>query len=350
MRSSILATAGLVMLLSWSCIGDVPIDEAKGRPPRDEPVVYGAGGDAETVPCQFPASVIVDPCETRSDFRIEGLAPAGLHLEDEPYTYEQLLANTDSSTHPFEPPSRFEMLGATHIILRGRFVPGTVRCASYPFLLPVWTDTGEEESVVLRPEQFEDHGVGTLRHHLCFSDFEVHEWFLSAFGPPVLTVAHPTLGYAYDIAALEDEADLDEIEAEIIEALANQTEDYEWVLWISPSYTTALEGWQVVRYWDLQRDGERNVIVVSPHFAEYKNRGYSRDDHGLLAPTLDSFRHQLEKANAARLVHTGGRIGVDKDTPSLLHDANYVEDYFREFGAYDGPFPTPAPPPPVPSE
>ena len=117
------------------------------------------------------------------------------------------------------------------------------------------------------------------------------------------------------------------------------------MLWLTPSYTTALEGWMVTRYWDLQHDTDLNVIVVSPYFEHFKREGYSPELHHRIAPTLDSFRVRLEQAFSARLVRTGGRIGVDEDTPKLVKDANFVEDYFREIGAYDGPFPTPAPPP-----
>ena len=40
-------------------------------------------------------------------------------------------------------------------------------------------------------------------------------------------------------------------------------------------------------------------------------------------------------------------MNENRTTPMVVNNANYVEDYFREIRAYDGPLPTPAVPPSI---
>ena len=134
-------------------------------------------------PCQYPSSVEIDPCAARTGFEVQGFVSSGKILEDEPHSYEELLNNSYGLVDPYDVPND-ALMSAVHIVLRGKFKTGTMRCESYPLLFPQWVAPAEG-GAVLRPEDFEEHGVGTIRHLLCHSDFEVHEYFSYPIGPPV---------------------------------------------------------------------------------------------------------------------------------------------------------------------
>ena len=346
--ASLAVMALLMLTVAWACNGFNGIGDGfevdKGRRPRETPVTYLVERPS---PCSEPYGTEIPPCARRGEFRVEGLIPGGRTIGDDPWEYEQLLYNSFHLDDVDESPNDL-LLGATHMVALGKFLADTMRCASYPVLLPQWAFP-ENEPGVITAEIYEKHGTGTLRHFLCHSDFEVHEYFVDHHtGPPVLTVTHPRFAIPYEAAEGGDET-LAEIETRIVNELAPQIDGIEWVVWLAPSYTTALESWMVMMYWDLQYDEDTRTIerVVSPDYGHFKREGLRQDKAHLAYPTLDRFRGEIDRAYDYRTARNAGRIGLDVDTPMVVENANYVEDYFREIGAYDGPLPTPAPPPPL---
>ena len=117
--------------------------------------------DKVTPPCVPVDSVDVDPCAPRAFYGVQ--APGG-HREPDigttvPYTIRWFLG---------------ESIGAAHLVIRGTYLPGTVRC-----------DTNHG----LRGAEWAFDGPFDLQQWdtKCYSDMRVNEYYLGS-GPSMLTV------------------------------------------------------------------------------------------------------------------------------------------------------------------
>ena len=295
---------------------------------------------------------LVEPCEPGADW-----PPSDGHSTgsgDPPLTMKNLLNTVTTPVY------------ATHVVLRGTYLPGTVRCTS-----------GNRH-------RFPSH-VGLQNNWLiiyCFVDVRVSAYLLGT-GPSTLTVIEEANLYA-------DGSDDDDYGLEQLESRRSAYEnaltqggqfDYdepirgyhppyglvgylhlgprsngdgsvatgppggiggkEAVLFIGPSSNLAIETWEVRYRWELERRDDGTVVAIHP-FSEYAW-------HLPLAEIeLPALKQEVMRAHQERVAAHGGRIGADESLPMLETDANRLRQYFSDpkVGGYAPGAPTPAQPPP----
>ncbi len=253
-------------------------------------------------------------------------------------------------------------------MLRGTYLPGTVRCTTgHRTRWPSYSG-GESDGLSI----------------YCFADVRVNAYLLGS-GPSTLTVIVKSSLYALKGGDDEDYG-LEQLESRRLayeRALAEGGQfgyeepleghlllvggsgpvrlEYprqgpvvigpiggiggkEAVLFIGPSYSLSVEAWRVLYTWDMERQENDTVVVLHPYrqwltFEEYSSVGEIE---------LPTFAQAVTAAHQGRVATNGGRIGADTDLPMLQTDANQLRQYFSDpkVGGYSPGVPTPAQPPP----
>ncbi len=293
----------------------------------------------EIDPCSRIRGSDKDPCTRIEEFHEIDFNSSIVDYRDHPPSIDELLSNDDSP-----------ML-TIHLVVRAATLPGTTRCSIWPVVRPYYMNDPQEHDY-----------LNNLRFLECHTNISVHEYMIGS-GPPKLTVV--TSGKSFFASHYKDnDSKLYETEIEAIRSsVASSTEGNEWILFISPSYTAAIEGWNAFGYWDVQRRSDGTIVAVSPIKQHYEP---TPDNLALLEMPLEEFRKQIAAAHEARVAATGGRIGPayssgktkrDADAspmpelPPLITDANDLHSYYRnELGAYENLTATPQLPPPVPDQ
>ena len=234
----------------------------------------------------------------------------------------------------------------SHIVLRGTYLPDTVRCA-----------TGND----FRPPSYlehEDYDYVEFSIALnCYVDVKVGAYVLGE-GPPILTVLR--FWYSYwegglaDIAAEEGLTEQQYVE-DLITRLENDDylgalEGREVALFLGPALRVSTEVWQVFGVWDIQRQKDGTAAAIHPHRDIWRLREPNLYHAHLseLEMPLPAFTQAVRTAHQARVTEHGGRTGADLDLPMLLTDANKLREYYVTVGAYDHPDGPPVKPPPAP--
>ena len=297
-------------------------------------------------PCTRAGVEDRDPCEVRRRFGVPGIGSRS--LPEIPPSYEQILFNAWDRYQLDEVPP-IGLLAATHIMARGTFEVGSTRCASHPFLFPAWIfDEGESTyPEIPEGETVTIQGVWDLYSWDCFTTFNVGEWLVGR-GPASIVVTHPHLGSTYslnDTPSIESYAE--ELNA-FRDFVADAYEGYEWVLWLGTPPITSVLSWAAYNYWDVQRDAEGTVRVVSPDFEFYDTEGLTGAELVKLNPVLEDFRRDIAAAHELRVARTSGRVGVQVSLPMLVTDASMLAAHFDEIGATRHIVATPAPAPAEP--
>ena len=317
----------------------------------------------EIPPCTPVTNSSVDPCEPRVG-RDETIGTGSSILSDPPYLVSDLLGLPGSSVF------------TTHVVLRGTYLPGTVRCTS-----------GNRN----RWPSYSDARSGGLLIY-CFADVRVNAYLLGT-GPSTLTVAVYSSLYQSVHTAGDDDEDygLEQLESRRLayeralseggefqydypllgrlppgEGLGPLRHEYytfdeaqlqfgptvtgppggiggrEAVLFLSPSYSTSVEAWEVTYTWDVERREDSTVVAIHPYWFD------SETYRWLLERELPALTRAVTTAHQARVAANGGRIGEDTDLPMLETDANRLRQYFSDpkVGGYAPGVPAPAPPPP----
>ena len=290
----------------------------------------------EIPPCTPVAGSAVDPCKLDAEqygITAGGTGPSPEFFGDRPLSMRKLLNYTRGAV--------------SHIVLRGTYLPNTVRCtADNPYRPPSYLSYDEYDYV--------EYSL-TIN---CYVDVLVGAYVLGN-GPSTLTVQR--YWYTYwegelgSIAAEEGQT-----EQEYIEDLRQLLESDEYlggiagrevVLFLGPAASTSTEVWQVFAIWDVQRREDDTVVAVHPDrdlWRHYKSDEY-QTHRSVLEVELPAFTQAMIAANQARVTEYGGRIGEDASLPMLVTDANKLRQYYTAIGANDHPDGPPAqPPPPYP--
>ena len=258
----------------------------------------------------------------------------------------------------------------THVVLRGTYIPGTVRCTS-----------GHH---VRFPAYESPDGLGGHLLIYCFADVRVNAYLLGS-GPSTLTVIVRTSLYALPGGG-DEEYGLEQLESRRLAYERALSEGgrfgYEeplrgylppggatgwlrpeyWpddlavtgppggiggreaVMFIYPSINTSVEAWEVSYRWDVERRDGATVVAIHPYREWFNLETYG----SLVEMELPALTQAITTAHQARLAANGGRIGADQSLPMLVTDANRLRQYFSDpkVGAYATGVPTPAHPPP----
>ena len=284
----------------------------------------------EIPPCTPVPGSSVDPCDPDAPPFEMGMAHYAPELGDEPINVREMLDGLSS------PPD-----WVTHLIVRGTYLPGTVRCTSGDlFRLPSYLE-------------YESSFTATHRAIKCYIDVRANAYVLGT-GPSTVTVLF--FKYHYWDGEFAPSTDEDPIEQDLIEEFRWQLETdidsefpgMEHVLFLGPPDDLSSEAWRLMGYWDLQRDEDGTVTAIHPHRDLW--RRLKSDDYqtyqSTLEMTMPALTQAVTMAHEARVTEFDGRIGADTDLPMLVSNVNQLRQYYTDVGAYDPGVPTPAQPPP----
>ena len=305
--------------------------------PTDTPTPAPQYLSEETLPCTPAPGSIVDPCEpdvewvhvTNKDADPSRLAHGDSILGEAPSEVKHYLSRGNS------------LALETHVVLRGTYLPGTVRCT-----------TGQQ----LHPPDYKPGEFWYLIHARilrCYADVRVNSYEIGS-GPPRLTVmtTHWVYwdGYNGNLAPdIENESEPEYVERMRLSEERHLMEEgniggREAILFIGPAVDTGIEAWDVRSIWDVQRRQDGTVVAVNPTRERW--RKYRPDEYSAyrsrLEMELPAFRQAVRAANEPRVAAAERRT-----LPKLVTDANYLRPFYVEIGAYDSGT-SPTQPPPVP--
>ena len=303
-------------------------------------LAVGCRGDAsptEIPPCTPLEGAIQDPCEPdltqSSDANVRSINLLG----DEPWPIRDYLDGGDGT------------LRTGHIVVRGQYIPGTVRCATrniYRAQPHTTLDDYELES-----------GLGFVN---CYADVNVAAYIVGQ-GPSTLTVLAERVRY-WDPRLTEEEAEEARRSVESVFVQGGNTGNsrirgvpnggitgVESILFLGPAFDASIEAWEVFFIWDVERRDDGTVIAVHPDRDAWARRdNYETAYRSKAEWTLSDFTTEAQAARRAMVTDYGGRIDEDEDLPQLVTNANELHDYYEEVGAVnhpDGPPETTFPPP-----
>ena len=250
-------------------------------------------------------------------------------------------------------PIRFQLDGGDgtrkigHIVVRGQYTPGTVRCATRNI-------NRSQPHTGLRDHELES-GLGFVR---CYADLQVADYIVGS-GPSTLTVLAESV-YFWDPGRTSEEAEAARrsIEQVFITGGSNARIEgvpsggitgVEAILFLGPATDASLEVWQVFTIWDVERQDDGTVIAVHPDRGYWEREDYYETEYrSQVEITLPAFKTAAQAAHEARHDDYDGRIDADEGTPQLVTDANNLHAFHVETGNVNHPDGPPELPPPVP--
>ena len=234
-----------------------------------------------------------------------------------------------------------------HVVLRGTYVPGTVRCNVSGGL--------NGTPIYWGPETRIEYLLYNSVH--CYADVRVNAYIVGS-GPPTLTVLARTLPHGSNLTFEDVAFYRNSDESALIgggrhdggEVPAGGITGREHILFLDVSRDISVESWEVIYTWDVQRLEDDTVIAVHPERDAW--RDFRPDDYlvhrSKLEMELPVFTRTARAAHQARLTEYGGRTGFDSRLPMLVTDANRLSEYYTAIGADNLPYGPPVqqtPPP-----
>ena len=350
MLVGVLAATFILALVSCNSPAEPPTSPpaAPTEPPTPTPMPEHL---EETIPpCIPPPGSTVDPCAANVNIIGHG--------------------GSDFQAYPPELPPRSigdYLAGSSeakvaHMVLRGTFLPGTVRCdAGYTYNEPAYLRT--EAGELAFSWTFEN---STILH--CFADARVSEYIVGS-GPATLTLelTHDlTLpsgggqaaldafeglwervliegGHNVPLSALQANPLLSGISANLF-YWGGPFAGVEGILFVGPLSNKNVEAWKLTDWWNVERKDNDTVVAVHPE----RQRRTAEDveaRRSTLEIPLATFKQSALAAHTARSTANGGRTRSGSGYPMLVTDANNLRQFFTEIGAYDDPANPPQHPP-----
>ena len=230
-----------------------------------------------------------------------------------------------------------------HLVVRGTYIPGTVRCIA--------DNTARYPSYIGVPNKSFPEGVSAFK---CYADVRINAYVVGS-GPSTLTVLVRAFRYWSNATPEAIERLRSNYERFFIEggnaygitAPADGIGGREAILYLGPAIDVSIESWRVYTTSDVQRREDGTIVVVHPDRDAW--RTLSPTDYQTYRSTLEmelpAFTQAATAAHQARLIEYGGRIGPEENLPMLVSDANQLRRYYNEVGAYSHPEGPPSQPP-----
>ncbi len=222
-------------------------------------------------------------------------------------------------------------IGASHIVVRGTYLPGTIRCRQHDKVrAPTWTS-------------LDDLLLPTTK---CYVDVRVNEYYLGS-GPSVLTVV------VWEDHGAKQRASSESVRSRIRTNGLPGIVGREEILFLGPGLDYAVETLEAFHRWDVQRDGASAIREPAVHpWRDYWLRLGEHHRSSLERIPLSEFGAAVTAAHAVRLADYGGRVITfprfpEVEAPMVQTDANKLHDFYVEAGAMDHPDGPPVLPPPV---
>ena len=329
--------------------GSAAVEESEPLEPDDREYL------TEVIPpCTPMEGTDVNPCDAEGTlpFGIFSLAGgSGLFDQPEPVSLRYWLDGGFAG--------KASSFGASHLAVRGTFIPNSVRCTSELFRQPSYVSGYVADGY--------DHT------YKCYADLQVSEYLLGN-GPSRLTlwIAHePFNKYQYlsfyhndygTPGASWEEADA--LYRRAYESFFNGNHpdvpggifNKEQIHLIGPSYDVGTEVWHRKETMDVQQDEQGNVYVVHPDRDGYfvGKPAFYEEFRAQLEIPLATFRTQISAAQQERITAYNGRAFPRQDAmvegaalPAMLNDAHNLPTYYTEIEAQNSVYGPPKPPPPA---
>ena len=196
---------------------------------------------SDTPACKPARGSDIDPCARVTDFSSTNFVPGSVEREDAPASLQEIL----TSAHFPE--------GATHIVVRGTFWPGTTRCARSK--LTPFSYSGKTDVETLGSD---------FRFMLCHTTVRVNEYIVGK-GDHELIVMTGADSYSESAYSSGNQEDFEKSKNYIASTIADSLEGSERILFIDPSFTQSLEGWFLYGFWDVQKNEKLEILAVAPY-------------------------------------------------------------------------------------
>ena len=290
---------------------------------------------AEIPPCTPIQGSSVDPCEPDVAQRNDSFVDLG----PEPWSVRFLLDGG------------LGRILVGHLVVRGTYIPGTVRCiadntARFPSYMG-WRD---------------EDGPLDVSEFKCYADVRVNAYGLGS-GPPTLTVRLGEYPYLVDEPS-EIPEDIEKLRSSLERVFIKGEDDGIWwvtapaggivgreaILFVGPAVDVSAESWEVFGTWDVQRKEDSTIVVVHPDRDAWRTvspTDYQTYRSSILEMELPAFTQAVTAAHQARTTEYSGRTGPDENFPMLVSDASQLRRFYNDVGAYGYPEGPPAQPPPV---
>ena len=301
-------------------------------------VLAACSADDGTIPpCTPVEGSERDPCEPdltqSSDANVRSINLLG----DEPWPIREYLDSGDG------------LLRTGHIVVRGQYIPGTVRCETRNI-------DRAQPYTTLKDYELES-GLGFV---ICYADVNVAAYIVGQ-GPSTLTVLAETVTY-WDPRITEEEAEEARRSVESVFIQGGNAGNsrirgvpsggitgVESILFLGPAIDASIEAWEVFFIWDVERRDDGTVIAVHPDRDAWARRdNYETAYRSKAEWTLTDFTTEAQAARRAMVADYDGRIDEAEDLPQLVTNANNLHAFHVETGNVnhpDGPPETSLPPP-----
>ena len=246
-------------------------------------------------PCTPVEGSDVDPCALTNSYGVQPPGTASGRSPDidttVPYTVRRFLG---------------ESITAAHLVVRGTYLPGTVRCAVHQGIRGAEWVFGEGGLNI-------DWPVTN-----CYADMRVNEYYLGS-GPPMLTVLLQSSNLTTNRVGGERKY--------------SDVVGREEIVFLGPSFDYSVEALQVYERWDVQRDDD-SVIAVHPD-RNYWLRVGGETHRAAVEMSLSDFAAAVTAAQTARMDEFSGKVSADTDAPAVQTDANKLHDFYVDAGAIE---------------
>ena len=288
--------------------------------------------EEEIPPCTPVEGSSVDPCEPDVPWMSRSAYP-GSELYGMRFLFGPLVGS-----HSY----------VTYIVLRGTFLPGTVRCF--------------DDGNLFRPPPYHSESwiaLESTKFVKCYGNVRVNAYVLGS-GPPTLTLLVLQDHYSFTTPQevveklrtsherfLTEGGSLSFSSESFLRVPEGGIEGREDVLFIGVPVDTSAEAWEIYFTWGVEQKEDGTVIAVHPH-GNYWRRDPSdyRRYRSQLEMELPAFKQAVTKAHQERIAEYDGRIGPDENLPMLVTDANQLRQFYMDTGAYNHPDGPPTQPPP----
>ncbi len=310
-----------------------------GPPPAQTPIPIREPSYLTEVipPCTPVAGVPSNPCGQSPPIHSQG-GGVGLTIDlgEEPRDYGYFVGEGETLAD-----------WVPHLVVRATTIPSTFRC-----------DLGQSlRSHSYLNDDYLDSIIG-YDYIVCYIDARANEYIIGS-GPPTLTFI---VDYENYFTYRQSEDDIEQVRSNMERMYIEGGElarrggfislfplaPAEAVFFIAPGLNAAVEVWEVVYQWPVDKPHNGNVRIFHPDAGNWYSADRALYDQYLdtrISPTLDTFRTNLQAAYQTRMAETGGRILPATATkylgmaqwPMLITDANQLQQFSIDVGNYDNP-------------
>ncbi len=211
-------------------------------------------------------------------------------------------------------------LQVNHLVVRGTYLPNTVRCTNNdPF----------------RPQNHltSTFGIPANTYSFkCYIDMRANAYIVGS-GASTLSLmffllTYPEGAYADENLTWQEGAEIvrQSIETDFAETYSGQ----EHVVFLGPPYDLSSLAWRIGARWDVQRQEDGTVVAVHP--SRHWWRRLRPDDYpthrSTLEMSLPALTQAIVAADRARRAEYGGRIGADPSLPTLVSSIDQLSQYY----------------------